>query len=74
MNRNPILEELYAAREKLLAGAGGDIHRYIQEARERVLASGRPLAESKQKTTGCTVTANSSVLATEIQSTPRLPT
>ena len=46
MNRNPILEDLYAAREKLLLDASGDIHQYVQEARKRALASGRQLAVS----------------------------
>ncbi len=46
MNCNPILEDLYAAREKLLRDAGGDIHQYVQEARKRALASGRQLAVS----------------------------
>ena len=48
MSRNPILEEIYAAREKLLADCGGDLHAYIQSARERALASGRPIAAPKQ--------------------------
>ena len=30
---NPILEEIYAAREKLLADAGGDVHRYLEGVR-----------------------------------------
>jgi hypothetical protein len=67
MNRNPILEELYAAREKLLADAGGDMHKYVQQARERALASGRPLAIPKETTTQDAAAANSTVLATEIQ-------
>jgi hypothetical protein len=66
MNRNPILEELYAAREKLLADAGGDVHKYVQQARERALASGRPLANPKERTAH-SARANPTVLATEIQ-------
>ncbi len=50
MPTNPILEELYATRAKLLAAAGGDLHRYIKEARERALASGHPIAEPPQRT------------------------
>ena len=38
MARNPILEELYASRDKLLADCKGDVHAYIQEARQRALA------------------------------------
>lgn len=43
MNSNPILEELYAARQKLMDDAGGDLHRLIEQAHARALASGRPL-------------------------------
>ena len=30
MARNPILEEIYAARDKLLADYNGDVHAYVQ--------------------------------------------
>lgn len=50
MSTNPILDDLHAARAKLLADAGGDLHRYITEARERALASGRPIANATQRT------------------------
>jgi hypothetical protein len=50
MARNPILEEIYATREMLLADYKGDVHAYILSARERALASGRPIAVSKQRT------------------------
>lgn len=46
---NPILDELHAARQKLLAEAGGDIHRYVEEARKRALASGRVIAEPARR-------------------------
>jgi hypothetical protein len=45
MSTNPILDELHATRAKLLAQAGNDLHRYVEEARKRALASGRPIAE-----------------------------
>jgi hypothetical protein len=48
MTPNPILEEIYAAREELLAEHQGDVHAYVREARRRALASGRPLAAPKQ--------------------------
>lgn len=41
MARNKILDELHAARAKLLEDAGGDLNRYIREAYERLKASGR---------------------------------
>jgi hypothetical protein len=53
MTCNPILEEIYAARDKLLTDCKGDIHAYVQDARERALASGRPIAEPKQRTERC---------------------
>jgi hypothetical protein len=46
MANNPILEEIYAAREKLLADCGGDLHAYIEDARQRALASGHPIANA----------------------------
>ena len=63
MVRNPILDEIYAARDKLLADFNGDVHAYIQDARERALASGRPIASLKQRT-------NRSVEATEWRGLP----
>ncbi len=65
MARNPILEEIYATRELLLAEYKGDIHAYIQDARERALASGRPIAAPKQRTKRCTGAADPGVLRTE---------
>lgn len=67
---NPILDELHAARAKLLADAGGDLHRYVQESRQRALASGRPIAEPTQRTIRCTGAVKSGELAVENQSSP----
>ena len=53
MTRNPVLEELYAAREKLLADAGGDPSRYLEGVRERERASGRLLSTEEQRTIRC---------------------
>lgn len=49
MSRNPILEEIYATRAKLLAACKGDLHAYIAEARRRTLASGRPIAAPRTR-------------------------
>ncbi len=46
---NKILDELHAARAKLLEDAGGDLKRYIREADERLKASGRPICQAPQK-------------------------
>lgn len=50
MARNKILDELHAARAKLLADAGGDLRRYFDKATERLKASGRPIAKLPKKT------------------------
>jgi hypothetical protein len=47
MGKNPILEEIYAAREALLEKYGGDVGAYLQSARERTLASGRAIENPK---------------------------
>ncbi len=70
MSRNPILDELHAARQKLLEDAGNDLHRYVEGARQRALNSGRLIAESKQRTNGCTGAAKSGVSAVDNPSSP----
>ncbi len=54
MTSNPILDEIHATREKLLAEHGGDLHAYVEAARKRALASGRPIYQPKQRTKDCT--------------------
>ena len=49
MKRNLILEEIYAAREKLLADSKGDVHAYVLDARQRALSSGHPIAAPKMR-------------------------
>ena len=58
MQINPILEEIYAARDKLLADAGGDVHRYLEGVREREQASGRLLPPNAQRTKDCSEVAD----------------
>jgi len=50
MKSNPILDEIYDTREKLLAEHGGDLHAYIEAARKRAIESGRPIHQPKQRT------------------------
>jgi hypothetical protein len=45
MNQNPILEEFYAIRERMLADAGGDLHKFLAGVRDREAASGRLLVQ-----------------------------
>lgn len=49
MARNEVLEEIYKAREQILAEHGGDVHAYVKSARERFLKSGRPIAKPKSE-------------------------
>ena len=70
MTRNEILEEIYAAREALLAEHGGDVHAYVKAAHRRTLESGRPIAASKQRTKRCTKAAKSGESEVEDQSSP----
>jgi hypothetical protein len=70
MTHNPILEELYAIREKLLADAGGDVQTYLAGVREREAASGRLLKPTPQRTNRRTGTAKSVVLEVEHRSSP----
>ena len=58
MADNPILEEIYAARDQILADHKGDVHAYVQDARQRALASGRPIATPKQRSRRCTGAAD----------------
>ena len=50
MTRNAILDELHAARRKLLADCDGDTAAYLRDAQSRLEASGRQIAHRKQKT------------------------
>jgi len=70
MARNEILEEIYAAREALLAEHSGDVHAYIEAARKRALASGRPIATSTQRTIRCTGAAKSGRIEEDYQPSP----
>jgi hypothetical protein len=43
MSKNPILDELHATREKLLAESGGTIEGLMDRLRKEQAASGRPI-------------------------------
>ena len=62
MTSNPILDEIHATREQLLAEHGGDLHAYVEAARKRALASGRPICQPKQRTNLGLETAEGDVL------------
>jgi len=61
MIRNPILDELYAARAKLLADADGDVRKYLEGVRKRELESGHLLKPKPKGTTGCTRAADEAI-------------
>jgi len=58
MTTNPILDEIHAIREKLLADHKGDVHAYIEAARKRALESGRRIVQPKQRTKNCSEVAD----------------
>ena len=53
MTQNPILDELHAARRKILADYNGDTAAYLRDAQVRLEASGRPIWQGKQRTKHC---------------------
>jgi hypothetical protein len=53
MSKNPILEEIYAARAALLAACNNDLHTCVEEARKRALASGHKIAAPRPQTGRC---------------------
>jgi len=57
MTHNPILDELYEIRAKLLADADGDVHKYLEGVRKRERESGR-LLKSQTRTASGTEPAN----------------
>jgi len=70
MTRNLILEEIYDVREQILAEYDGDTSAYLQDAQRRLLASGRPIANIKQRTIRCTGAAKSGESPVENLSSP----
>ncbi|HMC12364.1 MAG TPA: hypothetical protein VKH44_13785 [Pirellulaceae bacterium] len=70
MTHNPILRELYEARDEILAEYGGDAAAYLRDAQKRLLKSGRPIATIKQRTIHRTEAAKPGVSAEESHSSP----
>ena len=58
MEHNPILEEIYKVREQIMAEYRGDTAAYLRDAQERLLASGRPIANIQQRAIRRIRTAN----------------
>ncbi len=70
MTRNPILDELHAARKKILADCQGDTTAYLKDAQVRLEASGRPIWQGRQRTIRCNGAAKSGDLAVGDLSSP----
>jgi hypothetical protein len=70
MTRNTVLDEIHAARRKILAQYNGDTAAYLRDSQARLEASGRPIAHRKQRTIRCRATAKSGDLAVEHPSSP----
>lgn len=70
MTPNAILDDLHAARRKILTDYNGDTAAYMRDAQARLEASGRPIAHRKQRTIRSTGAAKSGELAMENQSSP----
>lgn len=49
MSTNPILREIYSAREQIMAEYGNDLAAYLQSAAQRAKASGHPVAKLEQR-------------------------
>ena len=70
MTRNTILDELHAARRKILADYNGDTSAYLRDAQSRLEASGRLIWQGKQRTIRCNGASKSSVSEVENLSSP----
>ena len=69
MTKNPILDELHAVREKLLADAGGTLEGLVAKIQADQEASGRTIRKSG-RTIRCTGAAKSGDPAVETQPSP----
>ena len=70
MTHNAILDELHAARRKILADCNGDTAAYLRDAQARLEASGRPISQRKQRTIRSTGAVKSSGTEVESLSSP----
>lgn len=56
--QNPVLEELHAARRKILADWNGATDAYLRDAQKRLEQSSRPIWQGKQRSMHCTEVAD----------------
>jgi hypothetical protein len=69
MSKNPILDELHAVRERLLADAGGTLDALVNRLQAEEQQSVHPRFKPR-RTIQCVGAAKSSELAVENQSSP----
>jgi hypothetical protein len=69
MTNNPILDELHATRQKLLAESGGTLAGLVERLHAKQEASGRTILKTQRKIR-CAEAANSGELPVESQSSP----
>lgn len=69
MIKNPILDELHAVRQQLLADAGGTLDALVDRLQTEEKESDRPRFKPR-RTNRCTGAAKSGELAVEPQSSP----
>ena len=69
MTKNPILDELHAVRERLLANAGGTLDALVDRLQAEEQESDRPRFKPR-RTNQCTGAAKSGESAVENQSSP----
>ena len=70
MATDPIMKELYAARDQIMAEYGNDLGAYLRDAAERTKASAHPIARIRQRTIRCTGVAKQGEFAGASQSLP----
>jgi hypothetical protein len=70
MTHNAILDELHAVRRQLLAKYDGDAAAYLRDAQARLEASGRPIADRKQRSIRRTGAEKPNEIASERRSLP----
>ena len=69
MTKNPILDELHAVRERLLADAGGTLDALVDRLQAEEQKSDRPRYKPR-RTIPCTGAAKSGEVTMETQSSP----
>ena len=70
MTKNPILNELYETRSRILAEHGNDLRDYLRSELARLKAEGHPIARIKQRSIRCAGARKPDALPLENHSSP----